>query len=244
MFVIEGNISALRTAQGSVNLLQEIQNGSLFSELAAVLSGQAGMMANAASTVLYDGECVGHVALLINDRLSIGTFEWLEDLKIDDKVKLVVTEVDEGALFIHAILRMSDQILWMPLAVAKTRAGWNKLGIKDAFQATAAMLLIVAAISYAGDMALYKKYGVAIFIFTLLMTSFVNYMTTAGLMPMGKKAEDIYSALGVPRLEKFEIDKFSLTRILGISSPDALRKGNMYKFDEALKNHKYKFDHK
>lgn len=240
MFIIEGNIRALRVAQGTVNLIQDIQQGTWFTGLAAGLSGQAGMMANAASLALYDGEAVEHIALLINDRLAIGTFEWLEDLKIDDEVKVVVSEVEDGPLFIHAILRKNDKFLWMPLAVAQTRFGLIKHGIKSTLWASGAILLMVAIISFIGNMSLFKNYGILLVTLTVLMTSFAEYMSTAGLMPMAERAEDIYLTLGVAKFKEFEITPFSLTRVLGVSSPNALKKGNIYKFDSALQAHKMK----
>ncbi|MET3135516.1 hypothetical protein AAKU55_005826 [Oxalobacteraceae bacterium GrIS 1.11] len=130
MLVIEGRIQALRKSNGTLNLVNDIQKGAWFTGMAAGLAGQAGMLANAASLALYEGDDVEHIALLINDKLAVGTFEWLEDIKINDEVKLVVSEIEDGPLYIHAILRKKDQLLWTPFSVARTRLSLIMHGVK------------------------------------------------------------------------------------------------------------------
>jgi hypothetical protein len=114
MFTVEGKIQAVRIAPGVINLIEDIQKGAAFTGAIAGIAGEPGVLANCVNVAMYDGEDVEHVALLINGLLAIGTFEWLRDLNVGDHVKLVVSEIYGGPLFIHAILRENDQLLWTP----------------------------------------------------------------------------------------------------------------------------------
>jgi hypothetical protein len=55
----------------------------------------------------------------------IGTFENI-GFEDGDVVEMVVTELDDKGLFAHAVLRISDGLLWMPFAVSKGRLGIAK----------------------------------------------------------------------------------------------------------------------
>lgn len=242
ILIIEGHIQALRIANGTVNLVKDIQKGAWFTGLAAGLAGQVGVLASSASLALYEGDDVEHIALLINDKLAIGTFEWLEDIKVDDEVQLVVSEIVNGPLFIHAILRKTDQLLWMPFSVARTRFSWSMHGVK------------LSALGVAGTWFMFGMY----FIFRsdpfpaqqdlivsttllVLIMAFVGFMSTSGMMPLGQQAEDIYLALGVPKHEKFKITPFSLMNLDFMKESDQFKKSYIFKFDEALKNHRRKY---
>src|SRR5574343_142362 len=129
-YSIEGSLQVVRISNGKINLVKAIQKGSFFTGVAAGLAGEAGVMANAASLAMYDGEDVQHIACLINNQLAVGTFEYLEDIQVGDRVKLVVSNIEEGVLYIHAILRMDDQLLWLPYSIDHTCLGWIMHGIK------------------------------------------------------------------------------------------------------------------
>ena len=131
MFTVEGEIQALQAPpQVLANLLEDIRKGAFVTGVIAGASGADGVLADNASLVTYDGEDVEHMALLINGRLAVGTFEWLRDLQVGDDVMLVVSHVSEGPLFVHAILRKNDQLLWTPISVSHTRHGWRIHGLK------------------------------------------------------------------------------------------------------------------
>ncbi|MET3135513.1 hypothetical protein AAKU55_005823 [Oxalobacteraceae bacterium GrIS 1.11] len=242
MFIVEGRIQALRKANGTLNLIKDIQKGAWFTGMAAGLAGQAGMLANAASLALYEGDDVEHIALLINDKLAVGTFEWLEDIKIDDEVKLVVSEIEDGPLYIHAILRKSDQLLWTPFSIGRTRFGWVMHGIK--FSA----LGVVGTWGIFGIGFLFRLANLPdkddlfwLIIGPIILMIFVGFMSTTGLISLGKQAEDIYMILGVPKFNRFKVKQFSLMNLHFMEAPNSLKKGYIYKFDEALKSHKKKY---
>lgn len=242
MFTIEGRILALRKANGTLNLVEDIQKGAWFTGLAAGLTGQEGMLANAASLALYEGEDVQHIALLINDKLAIGTFEWVEDLKIDDAVKLVVSKIENGPLFIYAILRENDQLLWMPHSVSRTKRDWIMHGIKLSTAIIVGSMLVFGAFFILRNAPFpASRHLISLAISLIMITAFVGFMSTRGITSLGQQAEDIYSTLGVTTPEKFGIGPFSLMELSSVTAPDFLKLGHIFKFNEALKAHKKKY---
>jgi hypothetical protein len=146
LFTFEGTIDAMRTSAGVENLIKYMQNGAFWSGVAVGLAAEPGVMATSASLALCDGEEVEHMALLINGTLAIGTFHWLGDLVIGDQVTLVVSEIDAGPLFVHAILRKRDKLLWTPLSVFHTRRGWMFHGVKLGLAGLAGVAILFGSI--------------------------------------------------------------------------------------------------
>ncbi|MET3135515.1 hypothetical protein AAKU55_005825 [Oxalobacteraceae bacterium GrIS 1.11] len=242
MFVVEGRIQALRKANGTLNLVKDIQKGAWFTGMAAGLAGQAGMLANAASLALYEGDDVEHIALLINDKLAVGTFEWLEDIKIDDEVKLVVSEIEDGPLYVHAILRKSDQLLWTPFSIGRTRLGWVIHGaVISGIIAVRTLLLFGGYFIFGNDPFPSQKQLMWLVISVTAMATFVGFMSASGVMSLGQQAEDIFKALGVPKFNRFKVKPFSIMNLHFMEDQNSLKKGCIYKFDEALKIHKNKY---
>ena len=243
LYTVEGAIQAMRVVPGVLNLVEDIQKGALFTGVAAGLAGQAGMLANAASLALYEGEDVEHIALLINGQLAIGTFEWLQDLKVGDEVKLVVSDLEDGSLFIHAILRKSDQLLWMPYSVDHTRFGWVMHAVK------LCGFFFITGWIFSGLLYFFTKtaWSKQDFLLELAISTsiiaFVGFMSTRGVMDLGKQAEDIFKALGVQKFTRFKAKPFSLMMDFSVTGvPDRQRKGHIFKFSEALAAHKKKFN--
>jgi hypothetical protein len=123
MFTVDGTIQAFHIAPAVANLFSVIQTNKNFNEAISELTDTSGAMSNSTRAAMYDGEYVEHIALLINGKLAIGTFEWLRDLEVGDDVTLVVTTIGDGALLVRATLRKNDQLLWTPHSVAHTCEG-------------------------------------------------------------------------------------------------------------------------
>ena len=243
MFTLEGSIQAARKTAGTLNLVEHIQKGTLFTGLAAGLSEQGGMLANAASLALYEGEDVEHIALLINDKLAIGTFQSLDELMINDEVKLVVSELEDGPLYIHAILRCSDQLLWTPYSIDHTRQGWIMHGVKlSTAIVVGTWLLFGTYFILRSDPFPTQRDLIYLGIGPIIMMLFVGFMSTSGMSHLGQEAEDIFEALGVPRFRKFRIKPYSLMMDFSIKNmPLREHKGHIFKFSEAMAAHKKKY---
>lgn len=243
MFTVEGTIQALRIAPGVINLIEDIQKGATFAGAIAGIAGEPGVLANCASVAMYDGEDVEHIALLINGRLAIGTFEWLRDLNVGDDVNLVVSETHDGPLFVHAILRTNDQLLWTPFSINHTRRGWMlhaaKLG-----GLILSMTWLMFGLLYLFDKDSRPNGHVMLWLVigTLVVMTFVMFMSASGVMPLGQQAEDIFRALGVPEYERFRIKPYSVCKLHFSDDPNALKKGYIFYLSKALSAHKKKFN--
>jgi hypothetical protein len=240
VFTVEGTIQALQIAHGIVNLIEDIQKGASFAGIVAGLAGEAGVAANAASVATYDGEEVEHIALLLDGRLVIGTFEWTRDLSVGDRVKLVVSEISDGPLFAHAILREHDQLLWTPLSVDHTCHGLKLQAAK------LGLVIFVGTWFMLGSFYLFGSRPVAttmlyIFAFSVAIITFVMYMSTRDMMHLGDLAEDIFRALNVPKSERFKIKPYSVLNTNGIKDAHRFKKGHIFHFSDALAAHKKKF---
>lgn len=241
IFTVAGPIQALHIAPGVANLIQDIQNESFFTGVIAGLGGQSGVLATLASLVMYDGEDVEHVALLVNGRLAVGTFEWLHDLKAGDHVTLVVSNIDEGALFTHAILRMSDQLLWTPISINHTRRGWIMHSLKLGGVILVFTWLMAALCYLFNDSPLNTIDWIIVVFFPVALIAFVMFMSTRDVMVLGEQAEEIFQALDVPKFDRFVIKPYSVCNLHFIDDPDALKKGHIFHFSDAVVAHKKRF---
>lgn len=238
LFTVEGRIEQLRKAPGTVNLIEDIQKRILVPGVAAALAGQAGMLANAASLALYDGEDVEHFAFLINEQLAVGTFEWIEDLRNGDDVKLVVSN-EGGVLCVHALLRKSDQLLWMPYSVDRSRRGWIAHGCKLAIFGILGSWALLWLIS----LFLTRPMGASAAALTgslvVLFIVFAVFMSIQSMLPLGRRAEDIFSTLGVPRPTRFNLKKYALSKLSDLrdDDPNRHKKGYVFKFADAVAAH-------
>lgn len=238
MFTVEGRIEQLRKSPGKLNLIEGIQKGILVPGVAAALAGQAGMLANAASLALYEGEDVEHFAFLINGRLAVGTFEWIEDISNGDEVKLVVSD-EGGVLYVHALLRKSDQLLWMPYSVNRSRRGWVIDAIKLCGLGLCITWLMFGAFMWIDGelpepMAAYIVFGGG-----FLIMLFVGFMSVQGMLPLGQRAEDIFTALGISSPTRFNLKNYSLSRLSDLRNydPEGHKKGFIFKFADAIAAH-------
>lgn len=243
LFTINGTIQALRISPGIVNLIEDIQAGSFFTGVIAGLSGEAGVLANSASLSMYDGEDVEHIALLVNGQLAIGTFEWLRDIKVGDYVRLVVSEIDGGSLFVHAILRTADHLLWTPLSIDHTRSGWILHGVKlGAFVVISTWLMFVCLYLITPDSRITLQKFLLQFLIPIVMIAIVIFLSLKSVMPLGAQAEDIFRALDVPGFKRFKIKPYSIFKLhfMDGSDPHARRKKYIFQFRDALAAHKQK----
>lgn len=243
MFTVEGKIQALQLAPGVANLLEDIRKGAFITGAIAGFSGADGVLANNTSLVMYDGEDVEHLALLINGRLAVGTFEWLRDLKVGDDVMLVVSQINEGPLFVHAILRKNDQLLWTPFSVSHTRFGWKIHGLKLGGSLLAFTWLMCGVCWWSStDYVMNTSDLIIVSLFPIVVIGFVIFMSARATLPLGEQAEKIFRALDVPKFERFRIKPFSVCNLHLVDDPDALKKRYIFQYSDALLAHRRRFN--
>jgi hypothetical protein len=120
MQVISGKVSTMYITDGTVNLLEGLQNKMIATGLGNAVAGMAGGVANAAMVAMYEGEYVQHFGCYIGEKMVIGTFPSV-GFKEGEEVKAVVTRLDDKVSFAHAVVRMPDAKLWMPHSISKGR---------------------------------------------------------------------------------------------------------------------------
>jgi hypothetical protein len=244
--VVTGTIQLLHTTHSKLNLLSDLQKGSVFTGAAAVLGDMPGMAANAASLALYDGEDVEHGAIVLNDQLYIGTFECLEDLKEGDEVSLVVSTLEDvEARYIHAILRPKDQLLWMPYARAHTRFGWFMHTVKMCGLILFGTWLMIVSVYLFDSRPITPKEFHDILTYGggggFVMMSIVGFLSSRDLIESGEEAELVYEALGVKKFKYFRITPFSLLRLAQGPGHNCDRKNHIFRFDQAIAKHNKKW---
>lgn len=243
LFTINGTIENFRIRPGVINLIADIQNPAFFAGITAGLIDEPGVFANSASLAMYDGEDVEHIALLIDGILAIGTFEWLKDLKIGDEVTLVVSKIYDGPLFVHAILRKTDQLLWTPYSINHTRLGWTIHAVKLGGLAFLIYLAIFGLFFLFDKESRPTETGFFWFFFgSLASLCILIYISMRGIMHLGDEAEEIFKALGVPKYERFRIKPFSICNFGWQGNPNYLKKAYIFRFAEALTAHKKRFN--
>ncbi len=240
LFIVQGPIQELRVSPDIAKLIFDLQTEAFVSGVFSGFAGQAGVAANSASVAMYDGEDVEHLALLINDKLVVGTFEWLRNLNVGDQVTLVVSTIDDGPLFAHAILRSNDQLLWTPFSVDHTRRGWILHAVKLGLLGLIGTWLMLGSFYILGSRPTAEVMAWT-FVFSILLITFVVSMSTMGVMHLGVQAEAIFQALKVPKFEQFRIKPYSLLRMRSANDADRFRKGHIFYFADALSAHKKKF---
>jgi hypothetical protein len=243
LFTIDGMIQELHFAPGIVNLIENIQQAGFFTGMVAGLAEQPGLLANSASLATYDGEDVEHVALMLNDKLAIGTFEWARDLKVGDDVKLVVSKMEEGSVFIHAILRKNDHLLWTPLSVHHTRRGWVVHGIKLAVSIVVFIWIVFGSFYLIDGKSVENSQDWLMLVFSpIALITFVVFMSLQGVLHLGDQAEEIFKALAVPKYRRFRIKYFSVGNLNYMTDSDSCKKKYIFKFDDALAAHRKRFN--
>ncbi|MBB5020565.1 hypothetical protein HNQ59_003886 [Chitinivorax tropicus] len=212
LFTVDGSIEVIHRAPGVINLLEDMQRGAVFTGAVAVATDNLANFVGSSAVALYDGEDVEHIAMLVNGKLVIGTFQSTEDLKVGDQVKLVVSYEAGDFLFAHAILRVEDSWLWMPYMHDETRKGMIWYTVKIFLIITILSDLFISGVAaLTGNLDTFNKEGrVYLILFEFILIPIMLYISSKDLIENGKIAEGIFNALGVERYQDFNASKFSV----------------------------------
>lgn len=117
-FLLQGSICHFQWSDGSENLTEKIQRRSTkrtgSGRKAASAQRMSGALATAAMVEAYDGENTENFTCTVGGKVVCGRFCGASKLRDGDKVRMVVSGLENGALFAHAIERPSDELLWLP----------------------------------------------------------------------------------------------------------------------------------
>jgi hypothetical protein len=212
MFVVSGRVSELVVQEGSVSLLQDMRNQSAFAAAMMSLTEATGS-ANAVSLALSDGEDVSNFGCLIGEQITVGgSFSHLE-FKNDEEVKAVVSQFSKDVLYAHAVVRVSDGLLWMPFNITRGRTAL----IKSTYRMgrggfLAAMGIFAVMAMFFGDL----KFSY-VWLFLMLACSAATMIGLAGWgvyrdsRHEGIYAEKIFKAMGFKNPEAVNLAPFSTT---------------------------------
>jgi hypothetical protein len=209
MFLVEGRLTELQTAQTTVNLLKQIekhaQAKNLAGGVAAAASGMYGMVANAAALTLYEGEDLHNFAAIVGNEVVCGTFRDADRLKDGDNIKAVVSRRGD-VLYAHCVLRKKDQQLLLPLMTFAGKKALFRHCMSVAFWGSTFVSVLMASFFlyfwYADntdrDLGLLAKFmGISLLCPPLMGYPFElwSYRTVKGY---GYYASAIFEKLGVP----------------------------------------------
>lgn len=233
--ILEGTITDFHWDRGTVNLLEQIQKKSkgknAAAGVAAAAAGMYGVVASSAMLVMYDGEDVENFVCRIGEKIVCGQFSGADHLKDGDVVKAVVTQ--QGDLYrAEAILRYSDEVLWLPVGSylgtnadlrGQMRMAW-RLGI-FAFIVYLVICFLLSA-----------PKGMYLLGFVMPFLGFpVGLWVHSDMRPIALRAEKIFQALGFPYPEDMDMGKgMYLTHNSNIDSNLSSNMLSMFYYQKAI----------
>lgn len=215
MFILRGKVSTLYITDGTLNLLDGLQEKMLATGMASVVSNMAGSVAVSAMVGMYDGEDVQHFGCHVGDRMIIGTFQSV-DFQEGDEVHVVASPIDERVSFAHAVVRFSDGLVWMPYAIAKGR--WKVA--RWLFIACIIETLFIASICGIAHLIFDEITWSILLKFSpiqVVLCAFVGGGAFWSSLDDAKYAEEIMWRLGFKRPKSVNLSPFSTAR-LGVGS--------------------------
>lgn len=181
--------------------------------MAGVYEGLASSVVGASMVAMDDGEFVQHFGCYIGSNLVIGTFESIGFQEGDD-VTLFVTQIEAGAFFAHAVLRIKDGMLWMPHSINRGRyavAMWITKMLGSIGLLGLIFLLVLQSLNPAFDsnLELVAQMTPAF----LLVGGFIGYMTYRSSKNEALYAERILKLVGFKSPWRVNLAPFSDARL-------------------------------
>ena len=213
LFVIEGTLSHLTGKRGTRNLLKELQANSTSQNVAAgvvgAIAGASNLVANAAILEMYEGELVDNFAGKIDDHIIVGQLSGMHLINNGDHLKAVVSvrriPKKGEVLWVHALLRPKDELLWLPGESDRGRNVVFKSQMKVVLGGGMATLVVIAII-LAGNFDMEKIHLIFFsYFFTVLIFFIVALWVYRDLKPMALHAERIFTALGFPDVRNLDM---------------------------------------
>lgn len=163
-------------------------------------------------------EFVQHFGCRLGNNLLIGTFEDI-GFEDGDEVTAVVTKIDDGSFFAHAVLRTKDEMLWMPHSINRGRyaiAMWITKILGSIAIVGLAFLLVLQSFIPAFDsrLDLIAHLTPAL----LLVGGFIGFMTYRSSTGEALYAEEIFNAVGFDSPWRVNLAPFSIARLHAGSS--------------------------
>lgn len=239
-FLIEGRITEFHWARGTENLLESVRKNSLKIRvpfLAAAATDFYSGLSNSSMLAMYDGEDTQAFACKIDEQLAFGQFEGAKLLRNGDLVQAIVSR-QGNALLVHAVLRKTDELLWLPQGVHCGKAAAIRAAVRMDIASTIGGLAIYWVVAFGlaalGEVSL----GFAIVISLLapfglvLITLLVVWLPGQPGKEFGEMGSAIFRMFGFPDPDDLNMLHASLEY-----QTDQYQVGKVYMYRLALDAH-------
>jgi hypothetical protein len=220
-FVLEGEISHFQWAEGSENLLEQIQQRSKLKNAAAGAAAAAlglyGTLATSSMIATYDGEYTENFACSVAGRVVCGSFSGARKLKNGDAVKLVVRPLENEVLQVIAVMRSKDELLWLPSLGFWGANAALKESIRSIRNMTVVSCAVLTIISFLGYLFGGFSLNFCLFLVLLsvvgtpLMGFAGEFLPTRVTKEFGDTGSKIFSLLSFPDADNINMQRAGLS---------------------------------
>jgi hypothetical protein len=215
MSVVGGQLTELLIKNSSINLLQGMQASSTLAGAVTTLTDTAGG-ASTASVVLYDGEDIVNFGCLVGNQIVVGGgFKQFEgELKNGQEVKAVVSQLSSSVLYAHALVKVDEGILWMPLNITRGRVALVKSTYRMGRNGYLFGLTVWTIMSFFIVGGFKPDFFWIVLMFAVggaALTAIVGYWVYRDSRHEGIYAEKIFKAMGFKNPEAVNLAPFSTT---------------------------------
>lgn len=213
--ILEGPLTDLHWARGTVNLLTQLQKHAKAKNTAIGAAAAAtdlyGTVASSAMLVMYDGEDVENFTCRIGGNIVCGQFSGADHLKNGDHVKAVVTR--QGNVYLaHAILRPADEVLWLPVGCSLGSNADLRGNLRIAKWLTMLGYVVLSIVGYyifSSEPFTVDSLGLILMFLVIppLLAFSVAFWVHKDTRPLAQRAEKIFEALGFPYPEDLNMPK-------------------------------------
>lgn len=205
--IIGGTVSHLKKGPAKLNLLSKMDN----------------------AMVDYDGEDVERFGLALGDQVVTGVFENASFVDGDD-VKAVVSPNGDGTFHAHAVVRVSDGLLWMPYNVSHGTAAHRRSSLKTTLWGGAACLvLLLIVVAFVGGFSLMLLGMLAAGM--VLIGAPISYSVYRAGLPEARYADSIFKLLGFKQPQDVDLAAYALAREIEFLGK---RCGHVFRLRKAL----------
>lgn len=213
LFVLEGKIFELQFAKSSKNLLEKIdarlEAKNMAAGAVAALSEMHGVLANSVTLSLYDGEELYNFAGMVNGQVVFGSFSTADKIRNEDMVRIVVSKRGE-ALYVHSLLRITDDLLMLPLMVFCGDKAFFRSCMKFAWRcALVIWAFFIGSLYFLLDEKFYRSndvWFVATLVIGIPLLCFpFEYRTYKSMRYYGLYGSAIFRAYALPRPDDLDV---------------------------------------
>jgi len=208
LFLIEGPITEFKMTSKLLDLIKEMtpwmRMGNKAAGIVGVLTQSASLVGGAVMASRYS-ELVQVITCRIGEQEVTGEFSGADLLHNGDAVKAVVAKRGD-TLYVHAIVRPQDELLWLPVAANEGRKALFKANMNFFWFLYLGVLTMVAIIDVfiGGIREAVTSLPISV-VGGFLIFAPIMLWVTKDVWPLAIRAEQIFTVLGFPDVEKLNM---------------------------------------